>query len=279
MIFYKRFPGDYGRDTVHLSMMEDGAYNRLMDFYYSTEKPLPLDRKIIYRIARATQKAEQRAVDSVLAEFFTHGEEGYRQKRIDAEIVKSKPKAAANQENGKKGGRPKKDQNDNPTDNPPNNPMGFQNKPSGEPALVNHSHSQNPETTKPLAESSSSSLSEATAALPGSRIGDLCKKLRTLGINAAPGQFQKPDWIPIFERFDDAFIVAVAESKRASMPDKSISAAYLLPVLTDLLKPPSQQTGNGTGYESARDRSRRETNEALTGKNKNASRPNLIDIN
>ncbi|MBB3006022.1 YdaU family protein [Cupriavidus alkaliphilus] len=143
MNFYKRYTGDYARDTVHLSMVEDGAYNRLMDFYYSTEKPLPADRKAVYRIARATDKAEQKAVDSVLSEFFQDTAEGFRHKRIDAEIEKAKPKADANRENGKKGGRPRKTQ---PTDNPPQNPMGFQQvtqtEPNGEPALVNHSHSQ-----------------------------------------------------------------------------------------------------------------------------------------
>ncbi|AOY93816.1 hypothetical protein BKK79_19925 [Cupriavidus sp. USMAA2-4] len=143
MNFYKRYTGDYARDTVHLSMVEDGAYNRLMDFYYSTEKPLPGDRKAVYRIARATDKAEQKAVDSVLQQFFQGCIDGFRHKRIDAEIEKAKPKADANRENGKKGGRPKKSQ---PTDNPPENPMGFgsvtQTEPTSEPALVNHSHSQ-----------------------------------------------------------------------------------------------------------------------------------------
>lgn len=142
MNFYKRYTGDYARDTVHLSMVEDGAYNRLMDFYYSTEKPLPADRKAVYRIARATDKAEQKAVDSVLAEFFHGTADGFRHKRIDAEIEKAKPKTDANRENGKKGGRPRKTQ---PTDNPQENPMGFysgtQTEPNGEPALVNHSHS------------------------------------------------------------------------------------------------------------------------------------------
>ncbi|MGO4416425.1 YdaU family protein [Cupriavidus sp. KB_39] len=141
MNFYKRYTGDYARDTVHLSMVEDGAYNRLMDFYYSTEKPLPIDRKSVYRIARATEKAEQKAVDSILSQFFQECATGYRHKRIEVEIEKAKPKAGANRENGKKGGRPRKMQ---PTDNPPENPLGFsgetQAEPTEKPALVNHSH-------------------------------------------------------------------------------------------------------------------------------------------
>jgi uncharacterized phage protein (TIGR02220 family) len=150
MNFYKRYMGDYMRDTVHLSMAEDGAYTRLMDYYYSTEKPLPADKKIVYRIARATEKAEQKAVDSVLEQFFDLESDGWHQYRIDEEIEKSKPKTEANQANGKKGGRPRKE----PKENPPENPMGFeietQDEPTEKPALVNHSHSHKKQNSKAL---------------------------------------------------------------------------------------------------------------------------------
>ncbi|WP_412016179.1 DUF1376 domain-containing protein, partial [Burkholderia pseudomallei] len=50
MNFWNRHIGDLIRDTVSLSMLEDGAYNRLLDQYYQTERPLPLDKKLIYRL-------------------------------------------------------------------------------------------------------------------------------------------------------------------------------------------------------------------------------------
>lgn len=81
MNFYEKHVGDYIRDTVGLSMTEDGAYNRLLDQVYQTEKPLPLDRKEVYRMARATSAAERKAVDYVLAKFFEQTESGYIQKR------------------------------------------------------------------------------------------------------------------------------------------------------------------------------------------------------
>lgn len=110
MNFYKRYMGDYLRDTLGLSMPEDGAYNRLIDFYYSTEQPLPLAKDELYRIARATGKKDQEAIDLVIKRFFQATPDGYRHKRIDVEIEKSKEKAKANQANGQKGGRPRKDQ-------------------------------------------------------------------------------------------------------------------------------------------------------------------------
>ena len=36
MIFYKRYLGDYQRDTGHLSMLEHGAYTLLLDAFYAT---------------------------------------------------------------------------------------------------------------------------------------------------------------------------------------------------------------------------------------------------
>lgn len=86
MNYYERHIGDYIRDTVSLTMLEDGAYNRLLDQYYQTERPLSLDRKMVYRLARATSATERKAVDFVLETFFTRTEEGYKQKRVQAEI-------------------------------------------------------------------------------------------------------------------------------------------------------------------------------------------------
>ncbi|CAG2152608.1 hypothetical protein LMG19282_04231 [Cupriavidus campinensis] len=81
MNYYERHIGDYIRDTVGLSMLEDGAYSRLLDQLYQTEKPLPLDRKEVYRMARATSPAERKAVDYVVGKFFEKGDDGFIQKR------------------------------------------------------------------------------------------------------------------------------------------------------------------------------------------------------
>lgn len=108
MNFYKRFMGDYLRDTLRLPMIQDGAYNRLIDAYYAEEQPLPVKKDELYVMARATTKAERDAVDAVVARFFKLAPDGYRHKRIDEEIEKAQAKAEANRENGKGGGRPPK---------------------------------------------------------------------------------------------------------------------------------------------------------------------------
>lgn len=109
MNFYKRYIGDYLRDTLRLSMIQDGAYGRLIDVYYAEEKPLPLQKDELYQIARATNKAERDAVDAVMSRFFKESPDGYRHKRIDEEIGKAQAKAEANKTNGLKGGRPRKE--------------------------------------------------------------------------------------------------------------------------------------------------------------------------
>ncbi len=86
MNYYERHIGDYLKDTVGLSMLEDGAYNRLIDQGYVIEGPLPKDN--VYRLARANTPAEKRAVDFVLGTFFVLTPEGYRQKRIDVEVAR-----------------------------------------------------------------------------------------------------------------------------------------------------------------------------------------------
>lgn len=68
MNYYKRHLGDYAKDTSHLSVMEHGAYTLLLDYYYSTEKPIPDDR--CERIAKAYAEDERAAVAVVLSEFF-----------------------------------------------------------------------------------------------------------------------------------------------------------------------------------------------------------------
>lgn len=86
--WFSFYPGDYGRDTGHLSMVEDGAYRRLLDHYYSTGAPLPLSKDAIYRVCRATHPYERRAINKVLEQFFCRREDGYHNRRADRELTK-----------------------------------------------------------------------------------------------------------------------------------------------------------------------------------------------
>jgi uncharacterized protein YdaU (DUF1376 family) len=108
MNYYERHLGDYARDTAHLSLIEDGAYNRLLDRYYATEKPLPLDLRELSRLVRAHTAAERAAIKQVLAEFFVETPDGWRHGRCDEEIAKAHVRIETARSNGNRGGRPKK---------------------------------------------------------------------------------------------------------------------------------------------------------------------------
>jgi uncharacterized protein YdaU (DUF1376 family) len=101
--WYAFYPGDYGRDTAHLSLVEDGAYRRLLDYCYSTGKAIPADLEQAFRICRAFSSAEQDAVRMVLGQFFAKHADGYHNSRADREIVKQAEYRTSLSEAGSKG--------------------------------------------------------------------------------------------------------------------------------------------------------------------------------
>jgi len=68
--FYKHFLGDYARATGHLSMLEHGAYRLMLDHFYGAGRPLPGDKKALYRLLRAETETERRAVDAVTLRYW-----------------------------------------------------------------------------------------------------------------------------------------------------------------------------------------------------------------
>lgn len=165
MNFYKRFMGDYQRDTGHLSLAEHGAYTLLLDHYYSTHAPLPEDLTALYRLCRAMTKGEQSAVKSVAEQFFPVEDDGLRHcARADIELSRWEAKAEANREAGKRGGRPKQ----KPTKNPNAFQAETQTVSETEPM---HNPLQKPETRKKerlrnLSPHAESDFAEIRAAYP-----------------------------------------------------------------------------------------------------------------
>lgn len=119
--------GDYVRDTTHLSLLEHGVYFQMMRLYYTNEKPLPAEAEKVARFIGARMEDERKAVDNILAEFFTLEDDGWHQKRIDEEIARYIERKELNGEIGRLGGRPKK---------PKENPNGFQTEPTGNPQIT-----------------------------------------------------------------------------------------------------------------------------------------------
>lgn len=130
MNFYPHHIGDYLTATAHLSWVEDCAYRRLLDVYYSREKCIPLDVAQAARLIRASAKDERKAVETVLSEFFLKSEDGWTHGRCEEEIEKAREAAGRARVNGKKGGRP-------PKKEPKANPEETQSVISGNPEESN----------------------------------------------------------------------------------------------------------------------------------------------
>lgn len=105
--YYPHHIGDYLRDTLHLSAIEDLVYRRMLDLYYASEKPLPLEFNWLCKLLRLHDDKEREAVKEILRQFFDQTESGWRNKRADKEIRLSYQRAKVARANGKRGGRPK----------------------------------------------------------------------------------------------------------------------------------------------------------------------------
>lgn len=101
---YKFYFRDFVRSTRHLTLIERSVYREMLDLYYEKEDPLTPDLVRLARSLGATSDEEQKAVETVLNDFFTRREDGYHNSRCDAEISRHLVRVAAARANGRRGG-------------------------------------------------------------------------------------------------------------------------------------------------------------------------------
>jgi uncharacterized protein YdaU (DUF1376 family) len=192
MNYFELYPGDYLRDTTRLSLVEHGAYLRLLMAYYAEEQPLPADEAELFVIVSAVSAADKAAVRKVASRFFPVGDDGLRRNgRADEEIEKAQRRIAISRENGSKGGR-KKNPTGNPTGNPAGNPAGSsQGNPAGTQQgtrsgeALHTPHAIHHQEQKP---SPSSSVAGQPARPPAGLTDD--------DDGPVPGEQDLPSWIP-----------------------------------------------------------------------------------
>jgi uncharacterized protein YdaU (DUF1376 family) len=86
--WFSFYPGDYIRDTGDLSLSQNGAYMKLLFFYYATGRPLTSDQQALYRVAGTQDEAERAAVDFIMSRFFVLRDGVYHQDRADRELAR-----------------------------------------------------------------------------------------------------------------------------------------------------------------------------------------------
>ena len=155
MNYYAFHIGDYAVHTRHLSLLEDLAYRRLLDLYYTRELPLPTEVGQVSRLIGMRENVQE--TQAVLQEFFLLTEAGWTHARCDVEIAKATRNAEVARENGRLGGRPKGTKT--PRAPKRKNPAGSQQEPGGNPE---ESGSKAPNTQYPIPKEIDESIS-ATA--------------------------------------------------------------------------------------------------------------------
>lgn len=101
------FIGDYLADTTHLTTQQHGAYMLMLMTAWKMEGKLPNDDEQLAAICRMNQEDWQKSKRLLLA-FFSVGDGFITQKRLLDEFNKSQRNRNSKSENGKLGGRPKK---------------------------------------------------------------------------------------------------------------------------------------------------------------------------
>jgi len=94
-------------------MAERGVYLTMLTSILSTEKPITKERA--YVMCLASSAAEKKLVDSVILEYFIPVDGGFSNKRAMEEIAALNILRESGKANGKKGGRPRKQNPKNKT--------------------------------------------------------------------------------------------------------------------------------------------------------------------
>lgn len=97
------YPGDYLKDTAHLTLQQDGVYLRLILHYWNTQQPIPTNKGQCIRIVKAFTPEEQDDLIYILTTFFQKEDGVYRHKRIEEELQRAQERHEKATERGKKG--------------------------------------------------------------------------------------------------------------------------------------------------------------------------------
>lgn len=132
MHYYKFDIKVWSLSTAHLSLEEEAVYFRLINHYYDTEQPIPLQTQSVIRRLRLGSHSEM--VNQILSEYFVKTENGFSHYKCDELLKEYWKTASKNKKNGKKGGRPRKQRSVEITqEKPTGNPLGTQEEPKHNP--------------------------------------------------------------------------------------------------------------------------------------------------
>lgn len=142
MKYFELSIASYQGKTPHLTLAEHGAYLLMMMTFYSSERPLPAERRVLYRLLRAESLAERKAIDTVAREFWSETDGKLTNPRCDETLARYLDWVSKQKANGSRGGRPPQTQaltDGLPNANPTDNPKQTHGKPNGSHDLESYS--------------------------------------------------------------------------------------------------------------------------------------------
>jgi uncharacterized protein YdaU (DUF1376 family) len=108
LAYFPLYPDDFEADTAHLTLAEDGAYNRLLRLCWrSPGCNIPADRGWVYRRLRALSDDDKAVIDTILDEFFTVADGRLSNARLTKEWLAANEAHERRKNAGKKGGKAK----------------------------------------------------------------------------------------------------------------------------------------------------------------------------
>ena len=132
MHYYKFNIADWNLGTAHLTLEEEATYLRLVNLYYDSQSPIPVDTKPVIR--RLRLGSNKTLIDQILTEFFELTDNGWTHKKCDELLKDYRKTLKKNKVNGAKGGRPRADAACSVTQSEPSGlVVGYQMDPSGNP--------------------------------------------------------------------------------------------------------------------------------------------------
>jgi hypothetical protein len=161
MIYWRRYVERFQLDTQELSNTEVGVYDRLLDYYFGKEQPIPIGRE--ESIARAITAADRKALKSVLGQFFKRAADGWHNKRADHEIAmacKARANGAKNGADGQPDDGPERGPDAPPEPRPDAAPEGGAHPPTGT------GHPISLSTSKPLSQPPSQPVGRGASTPP-----------------------------------------------------------------------------------------------------------------
>lgn len=103
--YFPMYPTDFEADASHLTLAEDGAYNRLLRLCWITPRcSIPADDDWIQRRLRVSSKEFEQVVKPILGEFFKCVRGRYHSPRLRAEWKKASDTHASRVKAGSKKG-------------------------------------------------------------------------------------------------------------------------------------------------------------------------------